>query len=80
MSNSKNRLQEAEQIISMIRQLVDIVKDDTLPEEEADQLVGRLLVKLDHGIQRYDQGLDPLGSSHIKDKLEMEPKPKRKKP
>lgn len=72
---SKIKLQEAEKIIAIVKQLLDVVKDDTIPENDADKAVGQLLVKIDLAIQKYDQP----DLSNIKDRIEIE-QPKRKKP
>jgi len=72
---SKTKLQEAEKIIAIVKQLLDVVKDDTIPENDADKAVGQLLVKIDLAIQKYDQP----DLSNIKDRIEIE-QPKRKKP
>lgn len=69
-----SKLQDAERIISAARQLLEVVKDDTISESDADKLVGQLLMKLDIAIQQYDQQ----SISHIKDRLEIEQPPRRK--
>ena len=78
---SKSKLQEAEQILDIVRQLISVIKDGSIPEDEADKMVGKLLVKIDNAMQRYDQGLDPIASvadNPMKGKMKIE-SPKRKK-
>jgi hypothetical protein len=65
---SKNKLQEAEKILEIVRLLLEIVKDETIPESEADKTVGQLLVKLDIALQKYDHP----DISNIKDRIEIE--------
>ncbi len=64
-------------VLEMVRQLMSAVKDDSLPDEDADQLVGKLLVSLDHMMTLIDGDGSSIAPTHLIDKLEIEP-PKTK--
>jgi hypothetical protein len=75
MGSSKSK--DIEMVLEMVRQLVAAVKDDSLDDEDADQLVGKLLVGLDQMMAKID-GDDPsMAPPHLINKLEIEP-PKTK--
>jgi hypothetical protein len=77
LSNQKSK--DIEIVLDLVRELIAAVKDDSINDEYADQLVGKLIVRLDQMMCKID-GLD---YPHLIDKLEIEPpktKTKTKKP
>lgn len=68
-------------VLDTVRQLVSIVKDESIPEREADKQVGRLLLALDQLITKIDSDSDALPTKIAKAdhlKLEIEPPAKSK--
>lgn len=75
MSNQRSK--DIDKALEMVRMLVAAVRDDSLEEEEADQLVGKLLVGLDQIMARIDGTDTAMTPPHLVNKIEIEP-PKSK--
>jgi hypothetical protein len=78
VSNPKSK--DIDMVLEMVRQLIAAVKDDSVHEDEADELVGKLLFGLDQMMSRIDGDDTGMAPPHLIDKLEIEPpKVKRNK-
>ena len=82
---SKNDSKNIEKLLTIVRQLVSVVKDESIPEDVANKSIGRLLVALDRQITKIDlisdTGLAKLPpSDYIKIEIEAPKKIKTKAP
>jgi hypothetical protein len=82
---SKNDSKNIERLLTIVRQLVSVVKDESIPEDVANKSVGRLLVALDRQITKIDLISDTgpakvPPSDYIKIEIEAPKKIKTKAP
>lgn len=72
-----SRSDDINRVLDMVRQLVSVVKDESIPAKDADKTVGKLLVSIDQLMMRIDGAEDlPPVKDHIKKKIEIEAPPR----
>ena len=74
-----NKSNEIEQMLDLVRQLINIVRDDTGNNEDDDRAVGRILIAMDQLMVKIDSDVKVKPTAeHLKGKMKLEV-PKTKK-
>lgn len=71
------KTKEEEALIALVRDMINLVKDESVPESAADKKVGMLLVKMDKLLQKIDSDQPNIKEKADHIKVEIEPKPKK---
>jgi negative regulator of replication initiation len=66
-----NRSNEIEQVLDLVRQMINLVKDDA--SEDDDRAVGRILIAMDQLMVKIDSDVkvEPI-AEHLKGKMQIE--------
>lgn len=72
---------DVDQLLNMVRQLINTVKDVNMPDEVVNDTISKLLVGLDQVMSRIDGNQDKPKNSALINKMEIDPpkKPKSRK-